>query len=145
MENFYTVDQVSGILDMHPKTIRRYIREGKIKASKVGKNYRISGHELSVFTGGQETISQISSDEKGVKVSTVVDLDHITTDQAQRISNLLLASINHKDKKYGNTSLQCQFIQSENKLRVMIWGNLKFTQIILESIEMLVEDTYVNL
>lgn len=50
MENqFYTIDKVAEILGMHHKTIRKFITEGKLAASKVGKQWRISGHDLSLF------------------------------------------------------------------------------------------------
>jgi excisionase family DNA binding protein len=49
MKGYYTVQQISDMLDIHPKTIQRYIREGKLRASKVGKGWRITGHDLSTF------------------------------------------------------------------------------------------------
>jgi excisionase family DNA binding protein len=38
------------MLNIHPKTIQRYIREGKLRATKIGKGWRITGHDLSTFT-----------------------------------------------------------------------------------------------
>ena len=49
-ETYYTVEQIAQMLQMHPKTVQRYIREGKLRAVKVGKGWRISGHDLSTFT-----------------------------------------------------------------------------------------------
>ena len=37
IDNYYTVEQISGILNIHPKTIQRYIREGRLRAAKIGK------------------------------------------------------------------------------------------------------------
>ncbi|WP_432765158.1 helix-turn-helix domain-containing protein, partial [Hungatella hominis] len=31
MDKYYTVEQVAELLTMHPKTIQRYIREGKLR------------------------------------------------------------------------------------------------------------------
>ena len=51
MENkFYTIDQVAEVLDIHHKTVRKFIKEGKLKANKVGKQWRISQIDLEVFT-----------------------------------------------------------------------------------------------
>lgn len=36
-KDYYTVNQISNMLNIHPKTIQRYIREGKLRAAKVGK------------------------------------------------------------------------------------------------------------
>ena len=50
-EKFYTVEDISKMLGMHPKTIQRYIREGKLRAAKVGKAWRISGQRPEPFHG----------------------------------------------------------------------------------------------
>lgn len=50
MEEFYTVTQAAIFLKVHPLTIRRYIKEGKLKAYKAGGNIRISVNDLRAFT-----------------------------------------------------------------------------------------------
>lgn len=50
MENLLNVNQVAFILKVHPLTIRRYIRERKLKALKAGGNVRIAESELAKFT-----------------------------------------------------------------------------------------------
>jgi excisionase family DNA binding protein len=40
-DNFLNIRQVAFILKVHPLTIRRYIKEGKLKALKVGGSVRI--------------------------------------------------------------------------------------------------------
>ncbi len=49
MENLFNVNQAAYILKVHPLTIRRYIREGKLKAIKVGGNVRIKESQLIDF------------------------------------------------------------------------------------------------
>ena len=51
MPSYFTVDQVAQLIDMHPKTIRRYIQEGRLSACKVGKQYRVNQTELDRFMG----------------------------------------------------------------------------------------------
>jgi excisionase family DNA binding protein len=51
-EKLYTVEQISAMIEMHPKTVQRYIREGRLKAQKIGKAWRVGGHDLSVFLEG---------------------------------------------------------------------------------------------
>lgn len=46
MESLLSVKQAAFILKVHPLTIRRYIREKKLKAVKVGGNIRIAEKEL---------------------------------------------------------------------------------------------------
>lgn len=50
MENLFNVNQAAFILKVHPLTIRRYIKEQKLKAVKAGGNVRIPENELAAFT-----------------------------------------------------------------------------------------------
>jgi len=49
MENLLNVNQVAFILKVHPLTVRRYIKEGKLKAVKAGGNIRIKESSLGEF------------------------------------------------------------------------------------------------
>ena len=45
--DYLTVDQMASALDVKPITIRRRIKQGAIRAQKVGKSWRIPRNELS--------------------------------------------------------------------------------------------------
>ena len=47
----YKVDQAAKVLDLGEDTIRRYIREGKLEAKKVGKEWYISRAALEKLIG----------------------------------------------------------------------------------------------
>lgn len=49
MNNLLSVKQVAFILKVHPLTIRRYIKEERLKAIKVGGNVRIEESTLQNF------------------------------------------------------------------------------------------------
>lgn len=49
MEEFYTVNQAAIALKVHPLTIRRHIKEGKLKAFRAGGNIRIALPDLKAF------------------------------------------------------------------------------------------------
>lgn len=49
MNNLLSVKQAAFILKVHPLSIRRYIKEKKLKAVKVGGNVRITEEELQEF------------------------------------------------------------------------------------------------
>ncbi len=49
MEKLLTTEEVAKILRIHPTTIRNYIRAGKLKASKVGKAFRITEKDIEQF------------------------------------------------------------------------------------------------
>lgn len=49
MENLFNVNQAAFILKVHPLTVRRYIKEGKLKAVKTGGSVRIKESDLQAF------------------------------------------------------------------------------------------------
>lgn len=59
MDTLLNVNQAAYVLKVHPLTVRRYIKEGKLHAVKAGGAVRIREHDLSDFTkdvviGGSE-------------------------------------------------------------------------------------------
>jgi excisionase family DNA binding protein len=140
MENtFYTVEQISDMLNLHPKTVQRYIREGKLKAVKFGKGWRVTGHDLSVFTEQRpETSERVPTD---IVVSAVADISVDSKNAAIRIMNTLTAVLNTKPPEYGASSLQTQFIVPENKVRVTLWGTPRFMAAMMDCIVVLNEST----
>lgn len=50
MENLFNVNQAAFILKVHPLTVRRYIKEGVLKAVKIGGNIRIKESQLQAFS-----------------------------------------------------------------------------------------------
>lgn len=50
MENLFNVNQAAFILKVHPLTVRRYIKEGVLKAVKIGGNVRIKESDMQLFS-----------------------------------------------------------------------------------------------
>ena len=55
MDKFYTTEDVGEILCIQPRAVTRWIREGRLVAVKLGKEYRISESELERFIKERET------------------------------------------------------------------------------------------
>ena len=136
-ETYYTVEQIAQMLQMHPKTVQRYIREGKLRAVKVGKGWRISGHDLSVFT---ESVPVHSGETPTAVVSCVADIYAASQADAIRITNTLSAGLTSKPATLGKCSMQTQYIPEEQKLRVTLYGGARIVAILLDAIAMLTEE-----
>jgi excisionase family DNA binding protein len=46
---FYTTEKVAEILDVSVESVQRWIRNKRLKASKVGRGYRIKKEDLEKF------------------------------------------------------------------------------------------------
>ncbi len=140
-ETYYTVEQIADMLHMHVKTVQRYIREGKLRAVKIGKGWRVSGHDLSVFTEGANLPDRSEAvPAQRVKASSVIDIDVVSRDEAIRIVNTLTALMNSKPPEYGPSSMQAQFIEPEFKVRITLWSGVKFMAAILSAVEALTDE-----
>jgi len=49
----YSIKDLKKILPITPLTIRKYIREGKIKGRKIGVNWYVTKEDLEVFLKGR--------------------------------------------------------------------------------------------
>ena len=67
MVTLFNVNQAAYILKVHPLTIRRYIREGKLKAIKAGGNVRINEKDLQEFNK-DFTPRESTSPEPGIRL-----------------------------------------------------------------------------
>ena len=157
-EKFYTIDQIAEILGMHHKTIRKFITEGKLRANKVGKQWRITGHDLSLFMEDNTVnvrnknkwdsenieFSTINTESKNIdskiSISTVVDIKDVDLDEYRKLSNMLLAVINTKDAKRSDSTINIKHYQKEKNLKVMLWGDIEFTKEMLDFISTLTDN-----
>ena len=136
-EPFYTVEQISALLHMHPKTVQRYIREGRLHAVKVGKSWLVSGHDLSVFT---ESVPCEPEHAPVAVVSCVADVYAADKNAAIRIMNALSAALNGKPAGYGQSTMHTQYIPEEAKLRVTLYGGARFMAVMLDAIAALTSE-----
>lgn len=141
MNRYYTVEEVAKLLKLHQKTIQRYIREGKLQAKKVGKNWRITGHDLSVFAentgiGEANTTTQTKDN---IKVSSVIDIQENDFERASHIVAMLISALNGKPSEYGKSTMHIQHLEYENKIRISLWGELTFVQKMFEITSIVVQ------
>lgn len=48
-EKFFTTEQVANILQVHPFTILKFIKQGRLKGIKLGRVYRIKESDIKNF------------------------------------------------------------------------------------------------
>lgn len=145
VEKYYTVEQIAEIINLHPKTIQRYIREGRLNAQKVGKAWRVSGHDLSVFLEEDQNGAPVTETSPGLQaivgaakneitVSAVIDIPVKNSSEAVQVVNWMSASLNSQSAEYGYKSFSSQYIDPEKKIRIMLWGSPALVERILHFI-----------
>lgn len=119
----YTIERVAELLNLHVKTVRGYVRSGQLKAKRIGKQYRITRQDLEEFAGTSalETPTQVSR-TRHVIASTIIDADAVPPHTAERISTMVMASLN--GRREGETPrVDVIYYPEHAKLRVTITGS----------------------
>src|SRR5512134_3796382 len=107
-QDLYSVEQVAGLLGLHVRTVRTYVREGRLKAVRIGKQYRIARQDLEAMTG--RSASALEPEpvlrQRHIEVSSIVEIDAVSPDTANRVMNLLGGAYNAR--RSGDEPLRIQ-------------------------------------
>jgi len=133
-EEVYTVEQFAERLKLHPKTVLRFIRDGRLRAVKVGKSYRILRTDMEAMTGVVR-----GSELKTPRVTSIVDIPEVEPDLAQRLArqlpSLRISQTAHPDPM----SLDVAYDPARKHLKVVIVGSPEDTAAMLKMIQVLSE------
>ncbi|HEY8004283.1 MAG TPA: helix-turn-helix domain-containing protein [Phenylobacterium sp.] len=133
-EEVYTVEQFAERLKLHPKTVLRFIREGRLRAVKVGKAYRILRTDMEAMTGVVR-----GTERKAPRVTSIVDMAEVDAEQAQRLARMLpglrMGQAAHPDPM----SLDVAYDTARRQLKVVIVGSPEDTAAVLKMIQVLTE------
>jgi excisionase family DNA binding protein len=136
--HLHTVEQVADLLDLHVKTIRRYVRDGRLKARRIGKEYRIARADLDQFTGGATTVAPVAT-TRHVIASSIVDVDAIGPDETQRITTMIMASLNSRKGEADFPRVDSIYYPEQGKLRITITASPVLTCELLRMIDALLK------
>ena len=119
-QELYSVEQVADFLGLHVRTVRNYVREGRLKAVRIGKQYRIAREDLAAMTGrptaafDREPVQR----HRHVEVSSIVEIDAISPETANRLTNLLMGATN--SRRPGDEPLRIETIYNEERAHMKI-------------------------
>ncbi|QHW33811.1 helix-turn-helix domain-containing protein [Paenibacillus rhizovicinus] len=144
---FFTVDQFAQMLELHPRTVRRYIRDKQLQASKVGAEWRIRKEDAEMFIGGRfeslqtEATNEIEAFIQGLdseidgklQVCTVLDC-YVGTPEAMKISEIIMWHMNETNPQRGKAKFQYFYDDKAKKGRYVIWGNPYFVGKVLTAV-----------
>ncbi|MEE2056204.1 helix-turn-helix domain-containing protein [Rhodococcus artemisiae] len=135
-EVLYSVDQVAERLGLHVRTVRNYVRDGKLPAVRIGKQYRIAHEDLEAFTGRPvpPPLRESTPTERHSEVSSIVEIDAVDPHTAYRLSTLLTASVAGRGDG-PKLRLDTVYDEQRGRMKVIVLGGLADTARLLESVE----------
>ena len=89
-EMFHTVERVAERLAVHPKTVLRFIRDGRLRATRIGKAWRILASDLDAFAG---VPAQVAKAREPVRVTAIAELEDVSMDLSRRLATALQALV----------------------------------------------------
>jgi excisionase family DNA binding protein len=138
-QELYSVEQVAERLGLHVRTVRNYVRDGRLKAVRIGKQYRIAREDLEAFTGrpAGETVRR----ERHVEVSSIVEIDAVSPETASRVSNGLTGAAQgrHKGGVDEPVRVNAIYYPERARLKVIVTGGIAATTQFLGLINLLLE------
>jgi excisionase family DNA binding protein len=140
ISNLYTADQVADLLNLHVKTVRRYMRDGRLKARRIGKEYRIARADLDAFAGDAVPPETPVARTRHVIASTIVDADVVSPDESYRITTLLMAALNSRKGESDFPRVDTIYYAEQAKLRITITASPSLTCDLLRTINVLLEN-----
>jgi excisionase family DNA binding protein len=119
----YSLEQVAERLGLHVRTVRSYVRSGRLKAVRIGKQYRVRPEELENLTGPTPPRHAVPRHRR-IEASSVVQVDAVSKDTARRITNHLTGAA--KAPRDEGSALRVETIYDEERaqMKVIVIGSL---------------------
>jgi excisionase family DNA binding protein len=132
-EEMYSVEQVADRLGLHVRTVRGYIRAGRLKAVRIGKQYRIARTDLEALTGRPAPARPAGG--APVEVSSIVQIDGVDRGAADRLGTLVLAGANTARDPAHPLRIQTVHDEERNRMKIVILGGAAATADVLHLID----------
>lgn len=143
-KTMYSTEEVAGILGLHVRTVRSYVRDGRLPATRIGKQYRIARDDLATFTGTPPAASDLPDpgDRTGhpprVEVSAVVQVAPLGHDAMTRLNTLVTSAASGRQ----DDPLHVQFVYDPRResLKIIVVGSAEDTAKVLTLVSVLTRE-----
>lgn len=138
-QEMYSVEQVAERLGLHVRTVRNYVREGRLKAVRIGKQYRIAREDLEALTGRplSPPLRESTRRERHVEATSIVQIDAVSPELAYRITTGVTGAPKGRDVRDGALRVDTIYDPARATLKVLITGSIANVAAMLPMIDAL--------
>lgn len=136
-EKMYSVEEVADLLGLHVRTVRGYIRDGRLTAVRIGKQYRIAPADLEALTGRPPAAAGRTG--ASAEVSSIVEIDGVDRAAADRLSTLVLAGVNTGGDPAHRLRIQTMHNAERRRLKIVVLGGAAATAAVLHLLDAVLE------
>ena len=138
--DLYSAEQVAEHLGLHVRTVRAYLRAGRLKGVRIGKQYRISRDDLDALTGSSASLRpELVRRHRHVDVSTIVQVDVISPESVDRVTNMLMAAAKAPRDEDQPLRIDTSYDEERARFKVFVSGSMETTVTVLNLVKRLVE------
>ncbi|GAB4587310.1 helix-turn-helix domain-containing protein [Nocardia sp. IFM 10818] len=136
-DRLFSVEEVAERLGLHVRTVRGYVRDGKLAAVRIGKQYRIAQADLEAFTGlpVPDAARESTRRARHSEVSSIVEIDAVDAATVDRLTTLLTGATANRYPEDQPIRIQTIHDAERARLKVIIVGGLADTGRLLEYME----------
>lgn len=131
-----TVEDAARRLKLHPRTVLRFIHEGKLAATRVGKSFRILRRDLDAFAG---LPAEAQTAREPVSVTCIVDVPGVGEDLARRWAMVLPAALNARVSDRPPVRAEIAYDPERRSLKVILVSTPDVVGHLLKLIELLID------
>lgn len=132
---FHTVEDTAGRLRIHPKTVLRFIREGKLRATRVGRAYRILDADLAAFT----QTTPAAPVPRTVRVTSIVDIPDASQSLHQYLSRSLQALVSSRASYVAPVRIDVTFDPATSQVKIIVAATPADTAALMSSLDALLQ------
>lgn len=146
----YSAGEAAQILGLQVRTVRNYVRDGRLPGVRIGKQYRIARADLEAFTAGgftQQALLGIEPVARGAQqvrpaaeVSSVVQVDGIDEASRDRIERTLVAATLSDADSEVPLRAEPLYDAERRRLKLIIVGTIAQTIELLRIVDALTTD-----
>ncbi|MCW3844533.1 helix-turn-helix domain-containing protein [Micromonospora yasonensis] len=129
-DDMYSVEQVAELLGLHVRTVRGYIRAGRLPAVRIGKQYRIARADLDTLTGRPAPVGPAA-----LEVSSIAQVDGLDRATADRLATLVLATANTHHDPARPLRVQTVHDEERHRMKIVILGDAAATADLLHLLD----------
>jgi excisionase family DNA binding protein len=130
MSEWYSLDDVADRLGLHVRTVRGYVRDGRLGAVRIGKQYRVSAADLRALTG----TSGRAGTPRRVEATSVLDVEGIDPEAADRLESLI------RGLPKGTRAPHVDVVREPDRLKVIVVGSAEANAELLRFVGAMAEE-----
>jgi len=140
-QDLLSVFDIAARLNLHVKTVRSYVRDGRLKAVRIGKSYRILSSDLEAFTGQPlpPTESELARRRRHIEASSILQIDAISAEAASELERSVAAFVHGNSTLDEPLRIESIYDRNIGRMKIILLGGANRTSAALKFIAALIE------